>query len=112
MDIEQETLDGCALFRLFGNLEIYATEDLKAGLIEPVREGGFPKVVVDLTHVDFVDSSGLGLLMQMQFKNKDTRFRFCGVKENIRLSMEYTNLSAFFAIDATPEACIEKLRAR
>jgi len=112
MEIEHKTKEGCEVFYLTGNIEIYSTEDLRTEILEAIEKNNYDKVVINLEGVDFIDSSGLGLLMNLQFKLKDiAKFRFCSVKENIKVAIEYTNLISFFQIDDTEEESIKKFGA-
>ena len=63
MEIDTSEVDGrIAVVRLDGRLNMVAAPRLKAA-IEGVVEAGGTHVVVDLTAVSFMDSSGLGALI-------------------------------------------------
>ena len=63
MEIEKSYLDGdVAVLRLVGRLNMVAAPRLKSHIDQTV-EGGRARVVVDLSEVSFMDSSGLGALI-------------------------------------------------
>ena len=55
--------DGRVLIRLAGELDINTVETLEACLRE-ARDGGSRRIVVDLRGLDFMDSTGLTLLVR------------------------------------------------
>lgn len=110
MEIESKEVGPCRVYTLEGNLEIYATDDLKVLIMAHLQQNPHPRVVIHMGGVDFVDSSGLGLLMHMQFRFKETRFRFCQVRENIRQAMDYTNLLSFFKLDNNEQDSLRLLQ--
>lgn len=60
----REVRDNCQLFRLAGLLDAFSEPTFRKVLDKFVEEG--PKnFVLDLSQIDFVDSSGLGALVQL-----------------------------------------------
>lgn len=107
MYIQNKTIQDCQIFSIEGNIEIYSTEDLRLEIVDYLEGNNTSKVIINLEGVDFIDSSGLGMLMNVQFKFKETtQFRFCNMKDNIKLAIEYTNLNGFFKIDPDEETAI------
>ncbi len=62
LKIEVEEQDGSAVIRLQGEVDVYTAPKLKSTLVDLVDKGNF-KIVVNLEKVDFMDSSGLGVLV-------------------------------------------------
>jgi anti-anti-sigma factor len=52
------------LFRLIGQLDAFSEPAFRKVLIKYV-EAGPPNIILDLAAIDFVDSSGLGALVQL-----------------------------------------------
>ena len=64
--IDDEPLDGAShLVAVSGEIDLFTAGDLKARLALPI-EAGRSRIVVDLTGVTFIDSSGLGVLIGAQ----------------------------------------------
>src|SRR5215212_7392826 len=69
-----------AVFRLVGDLDFRAVDWTRAALLEAL-EGAPGLLVVDLTGVDFIDSSGLSVLTEVarQAARRDIRIRLRGL---------------------------------
>lgn len=61
-----------------GELDISRMDDFRAVLWEAAREGA-ASVVVDLSHVSFIDSSGLGALVELHHRLGRSRRRLAVV---------------------------------
>src|ERR1700756_440371 len=60
IDIKNEA--GAAIFRLRGSLDVATSPSVRAALMETASEGNH-EIVVDLTKLEFLDSTGLGALI-------------------------------------------------
>jgi anti-sigma B factor antagonist len=60
--VERSRIDGCELLSVEGELDIATAPRMIAALNEAFASLSFP-LVVDLSRVDFMDSTGLALLM-------------------------------------------------
>jgi anti-sigma B factor antagonist len=100
MDLEIEfSQDGNAcIVALAGEVDVYTAPALRERLIE-ASETGCGTVVVDMTGVDFIDSSGLGVLVN------DGQMRIVTAKEPILKIFRITGLDRVFDLSPTlPEA--------
>ncbi len=61
---ETRERDAGVLVQLFGELDVAAVSDLQAEL-DRIQAGGCREVVVDLSELDFMDSTGLHLLLRL-----------------------------------------------
>src|SRR5205809_6505608 len=62
LDVETGTKDGASVVTLRGEIDVYTAPRLRQTLIDLV-EGGATNIVVDMEKVDFLDSTGLGVLV-------------------------------------------------
>jgi anti-anti-sigma factor len=61
--IEEElSRDGTVVLAVRGDVDLHVARELEDSLAETVDEGG-SRVVLDLSHVTFVDSMGLGVML-------------------------------------------------
>lgn len=95
---------GVAVLHLEGRLNMVSTGTLREA-VHSVVESGSARIAVDLSGVDFVDSSGLGALVSGL---KTTRqaggdLRIAGANEQVRLVLRLTNLERVL----TPYATVE-----
>ena len=62
VEIKSEHGGDAIVYRLRGSLDIATSPSMRAALIEAADEGKHD-IVVDLSHLEFLDSTGLGALM-------------------------------------------------
>ena len=62
LEITPESVDGILVLRLEGELDTYNCGQLRSALVEQVEQG-HNRIVVDMTSVDYIDSTGLGSLV-------------------------------------------------
>jgi anti-sigma B factor antagonist len=87
-----------------------ATE-FKSQIIELIGKRD-EKIVINLSDVDFIDSSGLGVLVLVLRKlGPDGKIRLCKVKDSVRSIFELTRLNEVFDIHKTVEGAVEALLA-
>lgn len=87
-----------------------ATE-FKSNIIELINEGN-KRIVINLSEVDFIDSSGLGVLvLALRKLGPDGKIRLCKVNDSVRSIFELTRLNEVFGIHKTVEGAVEGLRA-
>ncbi len=95
----QSTLaDGSIVVRAVGEVDLAVIEDLQA-TVRPCISA-CDAVVVDLSGVEFIDSSGLGALVQLmkEAKREGTSFTLTGVSAPTYRLFELTGLAAVFDI--------------
>jgi anti-sigma B factor antagonist len=93
MIIETEVADSATVVRLEGRLTMVTAPLLRQTLeAPPAANGG--KVVVDLTGMEFIDSSGLGALVTSlkRLRQSGGDLRIAGVQEQARTVLRLTNL--------------------
>ncbi|MGD8538236.1 MAG: STAS domain-containing protein [Candidatus Aminicenantes bacterium] len=84
--------------------------DLKSKLID-FLENGDKVIVINLSEVDFIDSSGLGAMVLILRKiGTDGRIKLCKLKESVRSIFELTRLDKVFEIHKSEEGALESLR--
>jgi anti-sigma B factor antagonist len=66
----QAAPDGTQIFALHGSLDIATSPTVRAALLEAADRGQH-QMVIDLTHLDFLDSTGLGALIGAHKRAKD-----------------------------------------
>jgi anti-sigma B factor antagonist len=90
---------GALVFELVGRLDAYAAPEVRDALTSAVAEG-HTKLVADLTHVSFVDSSGLAALVAGLNRARESGgdLRLACVGEKVCVIFELTHLDATFQI--------------
>ncbi len=72
-------------------------------LREELRASGENTIILDFTNVPFMDSAGLGLLVQAQISSQraDRRFALAGMNERVRAVLSVTHVDGLFSFYAT-----------
>lgn len=61
--IKIETKNGIIVVRLFGELDHHTAGEVKRKTEEFIKEKGLLNIIFDLSKLDFMDSSGIGLII-------------------------------------------------
>jgi anti-sigma B factor antagonist len=89
-----------------GQLIVGNRHDLKKKVLEAV-DGGDRKFVIDFAATGYIDSSGLGVLVSLAKKVRETGgdLRLAGLNDDLRTLFELTKLDTLFTIvDSVEEA--------
>ena len=107
MEIPVEKLDGVSV-------AVLPVDELDAGNAPEFKRGIAPalqantKLVLDLSRLRFVDSSGLGAILsclrQLSAKNGD--LKLCGMSKQVRAAFELVRMHRIFDITGTKEEAV------
>src|SRR5437899_1608744 len=99
LDVETTTKDGANVVSLRGEIDVYTAPRLRQTLIDLV-EGGATDIVVDMERVDFLDSTGLGVLVGglKRVKDRDGTMKLVANQDRILKIFDITGLSKVFPI--------------
>lgn len=91
-------------------IDASVASDFKSKLIE-FLENGDKVIVINLSEVDFIDSSGLGAMVLILRKiGTDGRIKLCKLNEGVRSIFELTRLNEVFEIHKSEEGALESLK--
>jgi stage II sporulation protein AA (anti-sigma F factor antagonist) len=102
---------GVAVARFTGAITLGSSlHAADAQLQKTIREGA-AKVVLDMTEVPYMDSAGLGVLVQASgmAKQQGGDLRLCGVSERVAELIKMTRTDALLPVDADVEASLKEL---
>ena len=96
----------------FGRFTLGTRLSETEGLINSLIENGTRKLVLDLTHVEFVDSAGLGILMRAfgEIEQRGGQLRIAGPNDQVRRLFEITHTHAILAVDPDLVTSVQKLQ--
>ena len=94
-EIENNTV----IIKLFGDIDIYTSSDLKDAMISQV-DFGAKRIIMDMEDVHYIDSSGIGVFIAVLGTFK---------KVNGKIVLELTRLTSFLPVYNTEAEAIEKL---
>ena len=109
LQIEIQNIGTTTLIIPLGDIDIGKSTELR-NAIHPVIQEAPKRVVVDLCHVPYMDSSGVATLIEgLQLsKQSNIEFRLCSMSEGVRSIIELARLDQIFSIlDSREDALAE-----
>jgi anti-sigma B factor antagonist len=108
--LEIETAGDACIVRLGGELDLYNAPQVRDALAEAC-DGSPQRVVVDLSEVDFIDSTALGVLIEARTKLDNRRaFLLAAPGLETRRALEISGLDRHFSVhEAVSEALLAKV---
>jgi anti-anti-sigma factor len=105
-ELSVETRDAYRVLRLRGELDVFTTSTLRAELNRQLVDEGQVHLVVDLTGLTFLDSSGLGTLVRAQRQARGLRGSFAVVCDEgpVLRVMSLTGLTHVLRVHDTLDA--------
>jgi len=105
----REVRDNSQLFRLTGLLDAFSEPTFRKVLGSKIEEG--PKhIILDLSQIDFVDSSGLGALVQLakQAQNADGTLQIV-TNARVTQTVKLVRLEKFLSLQTSVEAALKNI---
>ncbi|MCD8486243.1 MAG: STAS domain-containing protein [Desertifilum sp.] len=106
----REVRDNCQLFRLTGLLDAFSEPTFRKVVSKCIEEG--PRnVILDLSKIDFVDSSGLGALVQL-VKKAQTHEGTLQIVTNARVTqtVKLVRLDQFLSLQPSVDDALENIK--
>ena len=99
MDVVEEVVGNVYIIKLIGRLDASCASDLKAKVLAMISERK-NNILVDLGEIDFIDSSGLGILVtcMRSVTKAGGVFKITSLQENPKNLFETTRLDRVFDI--------------
>ncbi len=106
----REVRDNCQLYRLAGLLDAFSEPTFRKVLDKFVEEGP-PHVILDLSQIDFVDSSGLGALVQLAKKVQGASGTLQIVTNpRVTQTVKLVRLEQFLALQPSVDVALENVK--
>ena len=111
MDIEEQTEDGITTLVIAGRITMQTAHQI-LNRLESVFDRA-RAVLICLNDVDYMDSSGVGVLVTAlkRAKAKETPFGIAGINDRVKVVMEMSGLTKLFQIFPDQAAAVEAFRA-
>ena len=98
--------EGAVVVELAGELDLYNADDVRRALLESA-EADPTRLVVDLSAVEFLDSTILGTLVEARSRLGDGRFVLAAPGTDIRRALEVSGLDRHFAVHESVDAALQ-----
>ncbi len=108
VEIKSEHGGNAIVYRLGGTLDLATAPSLRAALVDAANEGKHD-IIVDLTHLEFLDSTGLGALIGAHRRALEHggRVRLIVNDGPIHRLLTITGLLRIFAVYASLDAALD-----
>jgi len=99
--------DGCAILAVRGEVDVYTAPRFREQLVDLVAQGR-RRIIVDLEAVDFLDSTGLGVLVGglKRLRSHDGELLLVCTQARILKVFEITGLTRVFSIFDSVDAAV------
>jgi anti-sigma B factor antagonist len=108
LSLATRTIAEHTVLEVGGEVDVYTAPRLRERLVELI-DGGAPHVIVDLNRVDFLDSTGLGVLVgaHKKLRNTGRTFALACDKEPLLKIFRITALVQVFPLNPSVKAATE-----
>jgi anti-sigma B factor antagonist len=110
LNLRTSELDGVTVFAVEGEIDVYTAPRLRDRITELVGDGAY-QIVVDLEGVDFLDSTGLGVLVGglKKVRAHGGSLQLVCTQERLLKIFRITGLAKVFAIHDDTDAAVASL---
>lgn len=104
-----------SLIRIDGNIDLYKVPDFKVKVRDYLnqlsKKDAKRPVIIDFSMVDYIDSPGIGALMDLKkmFVQKNIKYGYINVSEDIYRMFEVTKLQEYFPVFANEKLALGTL---
>jgi anti-anti-sigma factor len=103
-----DSVDGGNVVRLAGELDLYNANAVREALFE-VCSNGPKRVVVDLSEVEFIDSTALGVLIEARTKlTNRNAFLLAAPQRETRRALQISGLDRHFSVHDTVDDALSR----
>ena len=108
LEITQREVNGIYLLALKGRLVLGQESSGVLTMVDNLLTSGATRIVINLEQVNYVDSAGLGALIEMQRKTKAKggSLKLCNLGPNLRQALEIARLLPIFETWPTETAAV------
>jgi anti-sigma B factor antagonist len=110
MQIEDRKIGNVLVVKpLEKRIDAFSATAFKGKMIDWIT-GGSNRIVLDLSEVDFIDSSGLGVIVSsLKAVGKQGGLILCGIRETVLSLFRLTRMDRVFQIVSSPEEAVKAL---
>lgn len=110
MKVHLRNTNNISILDCSGEVDLYSSPQLRDTLLKEMHSG-VPSVLLNMTEVRYIDSSGIATLVEgLQLsKQTQTRFGLYGLQKNARSVLELARLHKVFTIFENEQEAVEKI---
>jgi anti-sigma B factor antagonist len=110
MEISDKRVNGTTILQLRGRLDAYEAPAIEK-LLQKANVNTMPRIIVDLADVNFIDSTGLAMLIVglKHCEQQHGKLVLCSVRQPVHIIFELTRLDKVFTMYGSQEDAIEMI---
>ena len=97
-----DAVDGSVVVRLAGELDLYNAEEIRSALADAIDRSP-RRIVVDMSAVEFVDSTALGVLIEARSKVGQNGLALAAPQLETRRTLQVSGLDRHLSVHDTVE---------
>src|SRR5436190_4660933 len=107
LDVETTQRGDASILTLRGEIDVYTAPRLRQSIVDLV-DGGSRRIVVDMEKVDFLDSTGLGVLVEglKRVRTRGGDLSIVVTQDKILKIFEITGLNKAFALHSSVDEAL------
>jgi stage II sporulation protein AA (anti-sigma F factor antagonist) len=111
LNINMETKNDVLCIRLSGELDHHTADELREKAIAVIEKNDIRHIVLNLEHLAFMDSSGLGVILgrYKQIKQVHGEMVVCAISPAIQRLFDMSGLFKIIKMEPTEEFALQRL---
>jgi stage II sporulation protein AA (anti-sigma F factor antagonist) len=111
LNIEMEVKFDVLCIRLIGELDHHTAEQLREQATKAIEEFHIHHIVLNLEHLSFMDSSGLGVILgrYKQIKQNHGEMIVCAISPSIERLFNMSGMFKIIRLEPTEENALQRL---
>jgi anti-sigma B factor antagonist len=108
MELSESTQNNVRILQLAGRFDTYTAPPIREWLADAISQSTIPQLVVNLSGVNFVDSTAMATLVQGMKRCREVEgdLRLCHLQQPVRMIFELTRLDRAFEIFNAEEEAV------
>ncbi|HEY6962470.1 MAG TPA: STAS domain-containing protein [Gaiellaceae bacterium] len=102
-----EAVNGALVVRLAGELDLYNAEEVRAALADAIGRGP-ERIVIDMSDVEFVDSTALGVLIEARSKLGRDGLALAAPQLDTRRTLQVSGLDRHLPVHDSVDAALSR----
>ena len=113
MNVDIRKIEEVVVVDFEGSLVVGVADGVISTVVEQLLADGYTSILINLSKVDYVDSSGLGDLVQSQKMTQRLggRMKLLSPQDRVRRTLHISNLLPLFAVFEEEQLAVDAFRA-
>jgi anti-anti-sigma factor len=113
MNVDIRKIDDVVVVDFEGSLVVGVADGVISSVVEQLLADGYTSILINLSKVDYIDSSGLGDLVQSQklTQRLEGRMKLLSPQDRVRRTLHISNLLPLFEVYEEEQLAIDAFRA-